>query len=509
MEIKKPYICDVQMILNENGCIGVAEASRQIGFSVKRVYFLHNIQDGAVRGAHAHKELKQCMIPMKGSFEVELEGNGTKYSFQLNSPSQALLIPPGYWRNLSHFSSDAICAVLASEEYDENDYIRDYAEFQRFDAAKKLVTRVPFIDFSSEYKDMKFELDSAYERVMASAHYICGKELQKFETSFAEACGAKHCIGVANGLDAITLTMEAWGITEPHMEVICATNSFVATALGVSKAGATPVLVEADARTYNISPEAIERAITPNTKAIALTHLYGQPADMDEINRIAAEHNLKVFEDAAQAHLAEYKGQRCGALGHAAGFSFYPTKNLGAYGDGGAITTNDDALADKLRMFRNYGSKVKYQHELLGTNSRLDELQAAFLSVKLGRLGEWTEKRRRLANIYFEELKDINDLVLPFVPEWANPVWHVFAVFVRNGKRTQLMEHLDRYHVGYNVHYPIPIHLQKCYAGLGYQEGDFPLAEEQAKGLLSLPLDAYHSEDEIHYAAKKIKEFFI
>ena len=508
MKIEKPYICDVQIITSESGEIGVLESTCQIGFAVKRLYFLHNIKDGAIRGAHAHRALRQCMIAMKGSFIVELEGGGEKYTFELNSPSQALIIPPGYWRNLSKFADGSICAVLASDEYNEKDYIRNYDEFLAFQSAVKEISAVPFIDFSRQYKDMKCQLDAAYERTMASNHYICGKELEQFETDFAAASQVKYCIGVANGLDAITLTLEAWEIDKPEMEVICATNSFIATALGVSKAGATPILVEADERTYNISPEAIQKAITPNTKAIALTHLYGQPADMDAIRAIAKTHNLKVFEDAAQAHLATYKDQPCGSIGDAAGFSFYPTKNLGAYGDGGAITTNDKDLAAKLKKLRSYGSTVKYHHEVLGTNSRLDELQAAFLSEKLKKLDGLTKNRRQLADIYFNELKDVSGIILPFVPEWAKPVWHVFAIRVLDGQRENLMKYFDEKKIGYNVHYPVPIHMQECYKSLGYKEGDFPLAEQYAKELLSLPLDAYHTEEEILLVTKAIKEFF-
>ena len=501
-----PHLIDIQDVVNGSGHIGVVEAGKHLKFGIKRLYFLHNIKNGAVRGSHAHKELSQCMIATSGSLVVALEGTGKSYSFLLDSPAKALIVPPGYWRTLSEFSPNAVCAVLASHTYDESDYIRNYEDFLAYDKAKSHVIEVPFIDFKRCYQDLKLELDSAYENVMFAGYYICGSELSKFEENFAKACGAEHCIGVSTGLEAISLTMEAWGINKPHMEAICATNSFVATALGVSRAGAKPILVEPDERTYNISPDAIEKAITPNTKAIVLTHLYGQPADMDRINAIAKKHGLKVFEDSAQAHLAEHKGKRCGSLGNAAGFSFYPTKNLGAFGDGGAITTNDSALAKKLRKLRNYGSVIKYHHDELGTNARLDELQAALLNVKLKKLPEWTEHKRCLAQIYLEELKNITSIVLPFVPEWANPVWHVFAIRVLDGKRETLMAHLDKYRIGYNVHYPVPIHLQKCYKDLGYQAGDFPFAEYSARELLSLPLDAYNTQEEIRFVVEAIKE---
>ena len=369
------------------------------------------------------------------------------------------------------------------------------------------VNKVPFVDFKRCYKDMKNELDKAYFDFMESGYYILGSKVQEFEQKFANFCGTKHAIGVGNGLEAITLVMQAWGIGEGD-EVICATNSFVATALGVSKCGAKPVLVEADERSYNINPKEIEKAITKNTKAIELTHLYGQPAEMDEIVKIAKKNNIKVFEDSAQAHGSEYKEVRAGNLGDAASFSFYPTKNLGAFGDAGAITTNDDELARKIFMLRNYGCEVKYQHEMLGTNSRLDELQAAFLLVKLEKIEEWTDTRRKYADIYLKELKGIDGLVLPYVPEYINPVWHVFAIRVLNGKREALMEFLEQNNIGYNIHYPVPIHAQKCYEDLGYSDKDFPIATAQAKEILSLPLDAYHSIDEIMYVVSKVKEFF-
>lgn len=369
------------------------------------------------------------------------------------------------------------------------------------------VDSVPFLDFQRTYQDLKKELDDAYQRVAASGHYILGPHVAEFESDFADICQAKHCIGVGNGLEAITLTLQAWNIGARD-EVICATNSFVATALGITRAGALPVLVEADARTYNIDPLEIEKAITPKTKAIVLTHLYGQPADMDSIMALAQKYNLKVLEDAAQAHGAMYKGKPVGALGDAASFSFYPTKNLGALGDAGAITTNDDDLAATLRKLRNYGSEKKYYHELLGNNSRLDELQAAFLLTKHKKLNEWNEKRRALAKIYLEDLADIDDLVLPYVPEWADPIWHVFAVRIKNNRREALIDYLSDHNIGYNIHYPVPIHAQECYKDLPSAKNSYPIAEEQAGQLLSLPCDPYHSSEEIRRVSAIIRKFF-
>lgn len=285
------------------------------------------------------------------------------------------------------------------------------------------VTRVPFLDFTRQYQDIKPVLDAAYQEFMNSGYYILGTQCAAFEKAFADYCQVRHCITVGNGLEAITLLLQAWNIG-PGDEVICAVNSFVATALGVSRAGATPVMVEAKEATYNIDPAAIERAITPRTKAIALTHLYGQTAEMDAILAVAKKHGLKVMEDSAQAHGATYNGKPAGGLGDGATFSFYPTKNLGAFGDGGAITTNDDDVAAYLRKARNYGSVVKYHHDIAGTNSRLDELQAAFLLVKMPKLEAWNARRRTIAAMYCDALNDVQGLVLPEVPKSCVPVWH-------------------------------------------------------------------------------------
>ncbi len=367
---------------------------------------------------------------------------------------------------------------------------------------------IPFIDMTRLYDDISAELDQAYKSVMQSGWYIMGPHLEQFEINFARYCEAKHCIGVGNGLEAITLVLQAWDITNQSDEVIVAAGGYIATALGVTRAGATPVLVENDAQTYNIDPADIERAITNNTKAIILTHLYGQTAYMDEIMALGAKYNLKVMEDAAQAHGALYNGRKAGSLGDAAIFSFYPTKNLGAFGDGGAVTTSDDTLAKKIKMLRNYGSEIKYQHDILGTNSRLDELQAAFLSVKLKHLDRWNKKRADIADIYRDELKNIDQIVLPFVPQQMIPVWHVFCVCVLNNQRDALMKHLNDHNIGTNIHYPKPINAQKCYADIPSVNKQFPIAEGQSKELLSLPCDPYHTTEEINYVCTKIKEFF-
>lgn len=349
--------------------------------------------------------------------------------------------------------------------------------------------QIPFLDLKSPYIELKEELDGAYQRVMNSGWYILGNEVEAFETEFADYCGSKYCIGVGNGLEALHLILRAMEIGAGD-EVIVPSNTYIATWLAVSYAGATPVPVEPDARTYNIDPMLIEAAITPRTKAILAVHLYGQPADMDAINKIANEHGLKVIEDSAQAHGAKYKGVRTGTLGDAAGFSFYPGKNLGAIGDGGAVTTSDKILADRIRVLRNYGSEVKYHNEVKGYNSRLDELQAAFLRVKLKYLDGWNARRTMLAGLYSNKFAGSN-LVLPFVPDWADPVWHLYVVLT--AERDAVQKKLGDAGIGTMIHYPIPPHLQPAYKELNFSVGSFPIAERVSRKLLSLPIGPHLS----------------
>jgi dTDP-4-amino-4,6-dideoxygalactose transaminase len=364
--------------------------------------------------------------------------------------------------------------------------------------------RVPFLDLKAPYQELKHEMDEACRRVMESGQFILGREVEAFEAEFAAACEAKHCIGVANGLDALHLILRALKIG-PGDEVIVPANTYIATWLAVSYAGATPVGVEPDVRTYNLDPARIEAAITPQTKAIMPVHLYGQTADMDPINELAERYGLKVIEDAAQAQGARYKGRCAGSLADAAGFSFYPGKNLGALGDAGAVVTNDDTLAEEVRVLRNYGSKVKYYHEQRGFNSRLDEMQAALLRVKLRRLDEWNERRKRLAEHYLRTLEGAADLVLPYVPEWADPVWHLFVV--RQRDRKSLIEHLQNGGVGTLIHYPLPPHLQDAYADLGLPAGKFPISEQMANEVLSLPIGPHVGEPDADYVVSQVASF--
>ncbi len=376
--------------------------------------------------------------------------------------------------------------------------------------------QIPFLELKPTYLELKNELDEAYHRVMDSGWYIMGQELDAFESEFATYCEAQHCIGVANGLDALHLIVRALGIGAGD-EVLVPSNTYIATWLAVSYAGATPIPVEPDPFTYNIDPQRIEAAITPRTKAIMAVHLYGQPADMDSILEIADKHGLKVIEDSAQAQGARYKGRRTGSLGTAAGHSFYPGKNLGAFGDGGAVTTNDADLAARIRMLRNYGSKQKYYNEVQGINSRLDEMQAAFLRVKLRRLDEWNTRRATIAQQYVDQLSDFSTQVshltgfhlLPKVPEWALPVWHLFVI--RHPQRDVLQQHLTEHEIQTLIHYPIPPSLSGAYADSAskIQNYQLPIAAQLALEVLSLPIGPHLNANSVEVISRAIKKLLI
>lgn len=363
---------------------------------------------------------------------------------------------------------------------------------------------IPFLDLKAQNLAIADELRTAFERFLHSGWYILGEELRAFEQEFAAYCGTSHVVGVSNGLDALTLILRAYGIG-PGDEVIVPANTYIATWLAVTHAGARPVPVEPIETTYNIDPTRIEAAITSRTKAIMAVHLYGQPADMDPINEIARRFKLKVVEDAAQAHGARYKDRMTGNLGDAAGFSFYPSKNLGALGDAGAVTTNDPVLADRVRVLLNYGSRVKYHNETKGCNCRLDELQAAILRAKLPRLDEDNRKRNAIARKYLNRLGGVPTLVLPHVPEWAEPVWHLFVV--RHPDRKTLQTHLEAKGIGTLIHYPIPPHLQPAYSDLGLGRGSLPISERIHEEVLSLPMGPTMRPEHSESVARAIEDF--
>lgn len=363
--------------------------------------------------------------------------------------------------------------------------------------------RVPFVSFVPMEEELEYELHEAFLRVYKRSWYVSGIEDKLFEQNFAKFCNTKFCVGTGNGLDALMLALKALNIHEGD-EVIIPSNTFIATALAVTYTGATPVFVEPNIRTFNIDVKKIEEKITNKTKAIIPVHLYGQPCDMDAILEIAKKHSLFVVEDCAQAHGATYKGKRVGSFGNVAAFSFYPGKNLGALGDAGAVVTNNKELEKKIRALGNYGSDYKYHHIYLGNNTRLDELQAAFLSVKLANLDKMNLCRCQIAQKYLNGINNKN-VILPSVIQQAKPVWHIFAI--RSKKRDKLEKYLNDKGIDTNKHYPIPIHLQKCYKFLGIKNGELPIAEEISLTELSLPMFYGMTDEQIDYVIDVVNSF--
>jgi len=365
--------------------------------------------------------------------------------------------------------------------------------------------KVPFVSFSEVNKQIKPEITNAFEAFFDNAWYVLGEKVKTFEKEYAEYNNVSNCIGVSNGLDALHIALRALGIGEGD-EVIVPSNTYIATVLAISYVCATPVFVEPDINTYNIDPNKIEAAITTRTKAIMPVHLYGQACEMDAIMTIAEKYKLYVIEDNAQSQGAYYNGKITGSFGDINGTSFYPGKNLGALGDAGAVTTNNEALARKASMLRNYGSEKKYYNEAIGYNMRLDECQAAFLSVKLKYLSEWTQQRQTIAEWYDEELQNIDNIILPVTAKGATHVFHLYVI--RTEKRDALQKHLSDNGIGTLIHYPIPPHLQEAYIKLGLKKGDFPIAEEIANSCLSLPMWPGLSREGVNLVATTINSFF-
>jgi dTDP-4-amino-4,6-dideoxygalactose transaminase len=366
--------------------------------------------------------------------------------------------------------------------------------------------KVPFQDLPQQTRALRSDLDTAISTVLEHGHFILGPEVEAFEREWARYCNVSHAIGVGSGTDALQLALRALKIGSGD-EVITVANTFIATAEAISYTGARPVLVDCELENFLIDPEAIAAAITPRSRAIIPVHLYGQPANMDQILKLAQRHGLAVLEDAAQAHGASLSdGRLCGSMGVAAGFSFYPGKNLGAFGDGGAITTNDEALNHELRLLRNWGSVVKYHHEVQGYNSRLDTLQAAILRVKLNQLARWNEHRRRAAQWYREALADCPAIVLPIEAAWVGKhVYHLFVVRLVDHDRDAVVSRLNNVGVQAMVHYPVPIHLQRAYSSLGHRAGSFPNAEKTAKSILSLPMFPEITQEQVARVAQELR----
>ncbi|HSP88173.1 MAG TPA: DegT/DnrJ/EryC1/StrS family aminotransferase [Ignavibacteriaceae bacterium] len=369
--------------------------------------------------------------------------------------------------------------------------------------------QVPFLDLKIQYKSIKDEINPAIQNILDNTSFILGKSVSDFENAFATAHNVKHCFGVSSGTDGNHLASWALGIKAGD-EIIVPANTFIATAWGATICGAKPVFVDCEPDSYNIDPKKINDAITPKTKAIVAVHLYGQPADLDSIKSAVKDKNIFLIEDCAQAHLAEYKNKRVGGLFDIAAFSFYPGKNLGAYGEGGAVTTNDDTLANKVKMYRDHGALQKYHHESFGHNYRMDGIQGAVLGVKMKHIEKWTEGRRRVAQKYKELLGSIEEIILPVEMPYAKHVYHLYVIQVKKGlsERDKLAGFLNENGISTGLHYPVPLHLQKCFSDLNYKKGDFPVSEKLAESGLSLPMFPELSDNQIEYVAEKVKEFF-
>ena len=364
---------------------------------------------------------------------------------------------------------------------------------------------VPFLDLKAQYKTIKEEVHAAINEVIENTAFAGGPFVAKFEQEFAKFCGTKHAIGVGNGTDALWMALVALGVGAGD-EVITTPNTFIATAEAISLSGATPVFIDIDEKTHNMNPALIEAAITKKTKAIIPVHLFGQPADMDPILAVAQKHGLKVVEDACQAHGAEYKGKKAGSIGAIGCFSFYPGKNLGAYGEGGGIVTNDDALAAKMRMFRDHGQAKKYYHDIIGWNARLDGIQGAVLNVKLKYLNNWNDSRRKHAKDYTTGLSSVKDIIVPMEAEYAKHVYHIYAIRVKD--RDKLMAYLGEKGISCGIHYPVPLHLQAAYGFIKKGEGSFPIAEKCASEYLSLPMFAELTDEHVAYVIEQIKGYY-
>jgi dTDP-4-amino-4,6-dideoxygalactose transaminase len=365
--------------------------------------------------------------------------------------------------------------------------------------------KIPFLSFADMNKEIKEDMSKAFEEVFESKWYVLGRQVEMFEKAYASFNQIKNCVGVSNGLDALFLSLKALGIGAGD-EVIVPSNTYIATLLAISYVGAVPVLAEPKVDTFNIDPEGIEAIITSRTKAIIPVHLYGQCCEMDRIMSIAEKNDLYIIEDNAQSHGSMWQGKLAGSFGHVNATSFYPGKNLGALGDAGAVTTNNELLASQIRILRNYGSGKKYFNEVIGYNMRLDELQAAFLSVKLSRLGKWIRERQEIASWYNEALSPFEEIILPCTAPGATHVYHLYVI--RVNERDELKEFLAANGVGTLIHYPVPPHLQKAYGHLGYKKGDFSIAEKMAETCLSLPLWPGMQREDVEFVKQSIQRYY-
>lgn len=500
-------ICELPKINDPRGNLTFIEQSEAFPFPIQRVFYLYDVPKGGSRAGHALKTCHQMLVAISGSFEVVVRDGLGERRVRLDSAARGYHIPPMIWREVEQFSDSAVCLVLASEEYSEAGYVREWPDYQTY-RHKENQAELPIVrSWNSEasYEKCRVELDAAYRRFMTSNQLVLGNEVMYFEKEYSAYCEAQYCVGLGHGLDALVLALKVLDIG-PGDEVIVPANTYIASWLAVSQIGASIVPVEPDANTFNMDVSLIEAAITSRTKAILAVNLYGLPCDYDGISAICRLHGLRFLVDNAQGHGAKFREKRVGGLADIECHSFYPTKNLGAYGEAGAITTNQPEWADRVRVLRNYGSRNRYENEVCGYNSRLDELQAAFLRVKLRKLDGWNDLRRKLAAFYQKELETIPELKIPRIIPELEPVWHQFVI--RHPKRDDLQKHLTKHGIETIIHYPIPPHRSQAYEDLKYNEGTFPLTEQLARESLSLPMGPHITLASAARVVDAVRSFF-
>lgn len=488
-------LIDFKDLGDERGKLVAVEGARDIPFEIKRVFYIYGSDSTVVRGKHANRESEFVLINVAGKSKVMVTDGERRDVVELDRQMQGIYLPKMVWKEMYDFSADSVLLVLASTHYDGSEYIRDYDNYEKIISAPQNI-KVPFLSLRDVTAMHGAEIREAVNRVVDSGWYLQGNEVANFEKQYASYIGTKHCIGVANGLDALTLIFRSYiemGVMSAGDEVIVPANTYIASILAITENDLVPVLVEPNIETLQIDENLIEEKITERTRAIMIVHLYGKCAYTDKISDICCRHNLKLIEDNAQSAGCEFNGKKTGSLGSAAGHSFYPGKNLGAFGDGGAVTTDDDALAETLRSLANYGSGKKYVFKYKGRNSRLDEIQAAVLSVKLKYLDSDNERRREIALKYCTSINNPHIKIPDFLCDEKSNIVHIFPILAKN--RDDLQKHLAHHNVQTLIHYPIPPHKQEAYKE--WNKMSFPITEKIHEEELSLPISPCMMEKEI------------
>lgn len=501
-----PRVVELSSYAVKNGVINVAEFGSELPFVAKRNYLI-TAKDASIKGGeHAHKDLDQFFMCVKGSFNIKLSDGQQTFEFELSTISVGLFVPAGWWRTYD-LSEDGVVSVLASEVYDEHDYIHDFKELQKFHQKQK---EIPFLDLRSVNRQYETDFLDSLSKSIHTSSFVDGVKVERFERDFSEYCGTKYAVSCGNGYDALYLALLALGVGSGD-EVIVPSNTFIATAFAVSRTGATPVFVDCTQTDYSLDVTQLNEVFSNKTVGVIPVHLFGIPANMDEINSFAVKKGLFVIEDAAQAHGAKYKSKRVGSLGDVGCFSFYPSKNLGALGDAGCITTNDPSVARKIRLLRNYGSEEKYIHETFGMNSRMDAIQAAFLSTKLKGLNVDNELRLKIASTYTQKLRDIKNMLVVNPRDNVTPSWHLYPIVLKSGNPTSMLDFLAKRGVQAGRHYPVPAHLSPVYNNGNLpsrRSNDLSCSERYSSNCVSLPIDPHLSGSSIDDITDAVADYF-